>query len=167
MRRLGVAVGGVCLLLLFLPATRPAAAAGTCGTQGNYFDGYDISPPSNQPAANRSSGTQAWITMEPAKLGGGLCGNPPNGNSSDFESEWEMITTFQGLGGYSQAGVFWSVGTPKYFFSQARQTGTSQFLTTIPGNTAVYGQPYVFASYYATSCSCILNYVNTQLISQT
>ncbi|MGI5175886.1 hypothetical protein ACQEVZ_06090 [Dactylosporangium sp. CA-152071] len=148
------------MLVVFVLATgavvvideNPAAAAGTCGTQGNYFDGYyydpDIWP------GYSFEGASGYIVVRDGVLCSGA------GGIGNFSNAWLMIAGWNRTGAaWSQVGFERTSGSPLRWFSQhAWNNSTGDHLSTRYSTFSIaseVGVRHTFRVLWNSACTCL------------
>jgi hypothetical protein len=131
---------------------RPAEAAGTCGTQSNYFDGYYYNP-SVWPGYN-FEGASGYIVVRNGTLCSGTSG------IGNFSNAWLMIAGWNATGAaWSQVGFERTSGFNLRWFSQhAWNNSSGDHLSTRYSTFSVnseIGVRHTFRVLWNSGCTCL------------
>lgn len=138
----------VCSPALLLPLA-PSAAAATCGTRSNYFDGFTH----NNASGQRFEGSSTYLVVRASSL----CSTDTN-YISNFSNSWSMIAGGSGCQ-WAQSGFETGYGQPIKHFAQI--AGSCSNIVTVYGAAIHSGEKHAYRSLYNATCRCVKSTVDT------
>lgn len=145
------------LALLQAPSVNAYALSGTCGTQGNYFDGFLHNPNTH---SDQFIGASGFITNRYAATCSSDMSSPvPSNNSigTNFTTSWVMIAA-NDLQSWSQVGVIAGWTESDFLWAEVlRNSPFERYDRFAAGGSITFNQMNAFYEKYVSNCPAPTN----------